>query len=172
MYEKNWPYENNNWLTLNDDRCKTVNGVHIMECFTGVPPDNSKIAPYLTNTVYIHRDEIGQYILQEKKPVAMNIFWYFDAVDSLGNISFLFPEDSDKGGHVILLVGYDSQTRKFIFQNSWGANWGTNGYGTIPEDYIINYFELNEVFPYSTDISIQEKTEYIKGSLGVSAVLK
>ena len=78
----------------------------------------------------------------------------------------------DKGGHVILLVGYDSENKTFIFQNSWGTEWGQDGYGTIPEEYIINYYELAETFPYGTDASEDEKNEAIKGSLGVSASLE
>jgi C1A family cysteine protease len=37
---------------------------------------------------------------------------------------------SGNWGHAILLVGWNSTS--WIIKNSWGANWGTNGYGTIP----------------------------------------
>ncbi|MBN2890382.1 MAG: C1 family peptidase [Bacteroidales bacterium] len=171
MTEKNWPYENTNWYDDEDERCLIINETPSKECFTGIPPENSKTAKYLAQPVFIDRENIGQFILQEKKPVAMNIFWYFDAIDEAGNFTIPSEKDTDKGGHVILLVGYDSETRIFIFQNSWGTNWGTEGYGTIPEDYIINYYELFEVFPYGIDASNDEKIEYIKGSMGVSANL-
>ena len=169
MDEKNWKYENENWLKKNDKRCKTIDNKHIMECFTGIPPKNSKKLEYTAQAIFIDRENIGQYILQEEKPVAMNIFWYFDAVDEKGNFRIPTEEDIDKGGHVILLVGYNSETKMFIFRNSWGTKWGDNGYGTIPEEYIINYYELSETFPYGIDISEEEKIEAIKGSMGVTA---
>ena len=171
MSEKNWKYENTNWLTNEDKRCKIVNGNYTKECFTGTPPPNSRKSEFIAKPVYIDRKDIGQYILQEKKPVVMNIFWYFNAVDSLGNFSLPSDNDIEKGGHVILLIGYNSETKTFIFRNSWGKSWGQNGYGTIPEEYIMNYFELAETFPYGNDISEDEKNELIKGSMGVSAVL-
>ena len=169
MTEKEWPYKNTNWLSDKNNRCKKINGNYIKECFTGVPPYYSKIANYYATPVYIDKKDIGQYILQKKKPVLINIFWYFDAVDSLGNFKMPSNDNANKGGHVILLVGYDSYKKTFIFQNSWGKKWGNNGYGTIPEEYIIKYFEVAEAFPYGIDVPKDEKIEIIKASMGISA---
>lgn len=36
------------------------------------------------------------------------------------------------GGHAVLLVGYDSRTRRFIARNSWGTTWGDRGYFYMP----------------------------------------
>ena len=32
------------------------------------------------------------------------------------------------GGHAVLMCGYDSEKDYFLFKNSWGTNWGDNGY--------------------------------------------
>jgi len=41
------------------------------------------------------------------------------------------------GGHAIALVGYTAQG--FIIQNSWGPNWGKNGFALLPyEDFMIH----------------------------------
>jgi C1A family cysteine protease len=40
------------------------------------------------------------------------------------------------GGHAVLAVGFDQKTKRFLFRNSWGKEWGRNGYGTIPFDYV------------------------------------
>ncbi|MEI6627929.1 MAG: C1 family peptidase [Alphaproteobacteria bacterium] len=44
--------------------------------------------------------------------------------------------DFSVGGHAILLVGYNDDTQKFKFMNSWGTWWGDNGYGTLPYNYV------------------------------------
>jgi C1A family cysteine protease len=40
------------------------------------------------------------------------------------------------GGHAVLAVGYDDTTQHFIVRNSWGADWGDQGYFTIPYAYL------------------------------------
>lgn len=42
------------------------------------------------------------------------------------------------GGHAVLLVGYDLSNNLFIARNSWGGNWGDNGYFYMPFDVIKN----------------------------------
>jgi hypothetical protein len=40
----------------------------------------------------------------------------------------------DVGGHSMLIVGYDKADQTFLLRNSWGANWGDQGYCRIPFD--------------------------------------
>jgi C1A family cysteine protease len=35
------------------------------------------------------------------------------------------------GGHAISIVGYDDTTQSFIIRNSWGPEWGENGFGHV-----------------------------------------
>lgn len=43
------------------------------------------------------------------------------------------------GGHDVLAVAYNDDTRMFKFKNSWGANWGVQGgYGYLPYEYVTN----------------------------------
>ena len=42
------------------------------------------------------------------------------------------------GGHAILICGYDNTTHLFKVRNSWGADWGDNGYCYFPYDYILS----------------------------------
>jgi len=44
--------------------------------------------------------------------------------------------ERSQGGHAVLAVGYTH--RHFIVRNSWGTNWGMNGYFTLPYDYLNN----------------------------------
>ena len=42
------------------------------------------------------------------------------------------------GGHAIAAVGYDDDKEYFIVRNSWGTEWGDNGYCYIPYTYLLN----------------------------------
>jgi C1A family cysteine protease len=63
-----------------------------------------------------------------------------------------FPSvDKDRvvGGHAVVAVGYDDLHRiprgdrtsdsygAFLIRNSWGTDWGKDGYGWIPYDYVL-----------------------------------
>lgn len=48
------------------------------------------------------------------------------------------PADS-RGGHALLVVGYDHVAGYFIIKNSWGSDWGRAGYGRFSYDYIQTY---------------------------------
>ncbi len=40
------------------------------------------------------------------------------------------------GRHGICLIGYDDEKEAFKFINSWGTNWGIDGYGWISYDFV------------------------------------
>lgn len=40
------------------------------------------------------------------------------------------------GGHAVMAVGYDKGTERFIVRNSWGKDWGKDGYFTMPMEYL------------------------------------
>jgi C1A family cysteine protease len=44
--------------------------------------------------------------------------------------------EKSRGGHAVLVVGYEEKDRHFIVRNSWGKDWGMNGYFTLPYDYL------------------------------------
>ena len=39
--------------------------------------------------------------------------------------------DKDRGGHLILVIGYDDTMQAWLIKNSWGTNWGDGGFGWI-----------------------------------------
>lgn len=40
------------------------------------------------------------------------------------------------GGHAVEAVGYDDEKKVFKIRNSWGTEWGDNGYFYMPYDFI------------------------------------
>ena len=61
---------------------------------------------------------------------------------STGSIPFPAQNDSVDGGHAVVAVGYDDnkvvgKSKGAIrIRNSWGLNWGEQGYGWLPYTYI------------------------------------
>lgn len=53
-----------------------------------------------------------------------------------GQIPMPAPTDSLKGGHAIVVVGY--QNGQWICRNSWGESWGDKGYFYLPTAYLLN----------------------------------
>jgi C1A family cysteine protease len=60
------------------------------------------------------------------------------AVARTGRVPMPKPKEQLIGGHAVVAVGYDTRTRSFIVRNSWGADWGLQGYFTIPFDYLLD----------------------------------
>jgi C1A family cysteine protease len=44
--------------------------------------------------------------------------------------------DRLRGGHAVLVVGYDHARRLLVFRNSWGTGWGDRGYGYMPYAFL------------------------------------
>jgi C1A family cysteine protease len=59
-----------------------------------------------------------------------------DAVEASGVVSMPEPSEAALGGHAVSAVGYDDASQRFLVRNSWSANWGMQGYFTIPYAYL------------------------------------
>ncbi len=46
------------------------------------------------------------------------------------------PQERQLGGHAVLCVGYNDVNNQFIIRNSWGPEWGQNGYFLMPYSYL------------------------------------
>jgi C1A family cysteine protease len=61
-----------------------------------------------------------------------------DEVARTGILNLPTPYESMNGGHAVMAVGFDDSTKRYLIRNSWGVEWGMNGYFTIPEEYLAN----------------------------------
>jgi C1A family cysteine protease len=61
-----------------------------------------------------------------------------DIVAQTGVVPMPSATESVIGGHCCVLVGYNSETDRFVARNSWGKTFGMGGYFSIPADYITN----------------------------------
>lgn len=169
--ETEWTYADKSPFQLKDPQCIDTNQP-ASTCFTGTPPAKMKRLPYRIQPISIEREKIGEFMLKNKLPVVMNIKWCYSAVDKNGD--YRMPTETELAqcaGHVITLVGYDSDLKRFIFRNSWGATWGNQGYGTIPEEYIVKNCEVCENLKYLDQYSAEEREMILKSSRGTSGSL-
>ncbi len=48
-------------------------------------------------------------------------------------------DDTSLGGHAVVAVGYDDGPECLIVRNSWGTEWGIDGYGYLPYSYYVEH---------------------------------
>ena len=70
--------------------------------------------------------------------IGIEVYESFESQDvaNTGVVPMPDPKEQCVGGHEILLVGFDDETQRFCFVNSWGPDWGDHGYGYLTYDFV------------------------------------
>ncbi len=90
--------------------------------------DWSYIAP--AATFYLpHLEEIKATLVN--KPVPCGMFIYEDFKNYVGGVYSPLSGQENLGGHFVVIVGYDDSQSCWIVKNSWGPDWGENGFFRI-----------------------------------------
>jgi C1A family cysteine protease len=118
---------------------------------------------------YFCHDPVGANVAGEevlasvKKYLAGGIpsmfgFWGFPSIDSCnvkGGIPYPCEGEQAEWGHAIVAVGYNDRKRikntkcnktttgALLIRNSWGTEWGDEGYGWMPYEYVENKLALD-----------------------------
>jgi C1A family cysteine protease len=108
---------------------------------------NYKISSY--NRVNIKTKTI-ETLLASNQPVIVAgpvnyDFEYLGAGKVLGKYN-----GNSLGGHCYCIVGYNNLINAFKFQNSWGPDWSSQGYGWISCDYISSWWQEAYVITTTT----------------------
>lgn len=106
----------------------------------------------------------GKTVLESvKKYLAAGVpsmfgFWGFPSFGStnvIGGIPYPSPGEKAEWGHAIVAVGYDNgkkikntesgktTTGALMIRNSWGTEWGDQGYGWLPYDYVTDKLAMD-----------------------------
>lgn len=98
---------------------------------------------------YVETDlNLWKHTLADGYPIAfcLNTFTSFDkATTNKGRVpmpKIREQEREEHGWHAMLCVGYLEKDQLFIVRNSWGSEWGDEGYCYIPYKYLL-HDELN-----------------------------
>jgi hypothetical protein len=134
---------------------------------------------YKLEPEFVERDRIADFLETERRPVVMNLQWYFGAADAHGDlrmptaaeVTLCREQGQGCGGHVVLLTGHDSTTGRYWFRNSWGTSWGSGGYGTLPDAYVENHCEICANLPYLDQYTGEERQFVLDASRGATARL-
>lgn len=90
-----------------------------------------------TNTLY----EV-KHCLAEGYPVSFGFMVYESLMSKetakTGIAKMPVKNEKCHGGHAVLAVGYDDSKDALIVRNSWGSEWGLNGYFYLPYGYILS----------------------------------
>ncbi|MCH2218415.1 MAG: C1 family peptidase [Flavobacteriales bacterium] len=106
----------------------------------GVPDENTDENYTLMNLIKAQ--------LNEGNPIVTSFIFNKLLWEYYGDeyIAYDYLEDPNVNNicHAILIVGYNDEIGAFKFVNSWGANWGNQGYGWLTYDYFLP--ENHELF--------------------------
>lgn len=53
-------------------------------------------------------------------------------------------KEQHQGGHAILVYGFDDKRQVLLCRNSWGSDWGDRGDFTLPYEFAMNSYLMND----------------------------
>jgi len=127
----------------NDGVCSEESWPYMIEKFDQKPPNKCYIEAKKHCIQSYHRINNLQEMLvclAEGFPFVFGFTVYesFDAARVRKTGVVHMPKKGEKtiGGHAVLAVGYDRVKKQFLVRNSWGKEWGRDGYCTMPFKYL------------------------------------
>ena len=80
-----------------------------------------------------------QFALTQNLPVAFGTMVYENFNNINENFIVPYPAGQMLGGHALLIIGYDNETKLFKVKNSWGHEWGDGkGCCYMHYDHVLN----------------------------------
>jgi C1A family cysteine protease len=86
-------------------------------------------------------DAMREVISLYSKPVLVGMYVFDDfMLANKENFTIQLPNDTEfsLGGHAVAVVGY-TDNKDFIIKNSFGVDWGNDGYAIMPKEYSERY---------------------------------
>merc|ERR1711977_169323 len=87
-------------------------------------------------------NDMKRALAVENQPIVFGFSVYEsfegDAVKKTGIMPMPRKGEKLMGGHAVLCCGYDDEKEMFIVRNSWGADWGMDGYFLMPYAFMLD----------------------------------
>jgi C1A family cysteine protease len=121
-----WTYDISKFAVKPSDACYTQSGLHKVLKANNIQNDLISMKTSLANGL----------------PFVVGIMIYesfeSDKVTSSGIVPMPNIETEQLfGGHAVVCVGYNDTKQMWLMRNSWGTEWGLNGYFYLPYEYLI-----------------------------------
>jgi C1A family cysteine protease len=124
--ESLWPYDPASFAVKRSDACYTAAQAHRALVYSRIPSDLRHLKSCLAQGFPFVCGFTAYESLES------------DEVARTGEVPLPELSEASIGGHAVLVVGYDDATKRFLIRNSWGADWGRQGYCTMPYAYLTN----------------------------------
>jgi C1A family cysteine protease len=92
-----------------------------------------KIVGYQTPSSMWGRDDAAVKAALLNGPLVTTLTVYADFLYYTGGV-YKHVTGKAEGGHAVSIVGYDDNQQAWIIRNSWGADWGMNGFALVSYD--------------------------------------
>ena len=153
MLERDWGYQPS-WFQkgLPCEKYESSNSAAPKECFMHNVPSEETQKNIIAfdgieyGSVQKNTNEIIRFLAKYQRPLTVDVSVNFDGWPQTGDVFYNADlrkaclQAPDKcGGHSVLITGYDLNKKVFFFKNSWGKDWGKDGYGTMTFEMIDRY---------------------------------
>lgn len=122
-FEDLWPYDINRFAERPSP-----------ECFRAAAHDRALVYRAVRQDAYTIKG-----CLAHGYPIVFGFTVYpsIDQAENNGLLPMPGTNEREDGGHCVVLMGYNDKDRHFIVRNSWGTDWGDQGYFYMPYEYVL-----------------------------------
>ena len=122
--ENEWPYNTSKFTIKPDDSCYKSALSHEALSYFSIKQTLDQLKSSL--------------IMGYPFVFGFNVYESFESEEVAKTGIMPMPGKDEKllGGHAVMAVGYNNNKKIFIIRNSWGNEWGMDGYFYMPYDYI------------------------------------
>jgi len=121
--EKSWPYVISRFTRKPPVKCYAEAKEHCIESYHRITRLSEMLACIAEGYPFVFGFTV--YESFEAQKVARD-----------GIVDMPGKKEEALGGHAVMAVGFDQDSKRFLVRNSWGADWGKDGYFTMPYQYL------------------------------------
>lgn len=124
--ESKWVYDTDKFTVKPNVECYEIAKLHQIDIFYAIKQELKQLKAALIQ---------GYPIV-----FGFTVYSNFEknSVKDTGIMEMPTEDDIIIGGHAVAAVGFDDKKNYFIVRNSWGTEWGDDGYFYMPYDFILN----------------------------------